>query len=107
PTAVVLIAFAVAVGGYSVLFSSLTSTRGRAAGLAAGLTVLFYIAWVMAGLSSTWSWLKHISIFTAYQPQSALETGIVPGLGTGVLFAIGVVCAVAAIVIFQRRDVIV
>jgi ABC-2 type transport system permease protein len=103
---VVLAAFAVAVAGYSALFSALSNSRGRAAGLAAGLTVLFYVAWVIAGLSDRWSWLKHVSIFAAYQPQSALETGTVPGPGTAVLFAVGLVCAIVALVIFQRRDVI-
>src|SRR3712207_4668226 len=58
----VLVCFAVAVGGYSVLFSSFSRERGKAAGMAAGLTIAFYLVWVVAGLSEDWEWLENVSI---------------------------------------------
>ncbi|ACZ39201.1 ABC transporter permease subunit [Sphaerobacter thermophilus] len=104
-TGVVLLSFPVAVGGYSVLLSSLSSDRGRPAGLAAGITLLFYVLWVVSSLSERWDWLRYLSIFTAFEPQEALASGTIP-IGVLVLFAIGIVSALGALVIFERRDVI-
>ena len=80
--------------------------RGKPAGLAAGLTLAFYLAWVLAGLSDRWRWLKRLSIFTAYKPQQALARGEVPVPEVLTLLAIGLACAVAALAVFRRRDAI-
>lgn len=104
--ALVLLALTVAIGGYATFFSSFASDRGKPAGLAAGLTLAFYLCWVIGGLSNRWSWLKRLSIFSAYQPQQALARGEVPVLETALLLAIGLICTIGAIAIFQRRDAI-
>ena len=103
---IVLAAYGVAVGGYAVLCSSFCSDRGRAAGLAAGLTLAFYAASIVGGLSERWSWLEHVTIFTAFQPQRALESGQVPLVGTTALLAIGLACVAGAAAIFERRNII-
>ena len=100
----VLVSFSVAVGGYSVLLSSFSKERSKAGGMAAGLTLAFYLAWVVSGLSKDWEWLKNVSIFTAYEPQRALQSGHLELSQLGSLVGVGLVCAVAAIVIFRRRD---
>jgi ABC-2 type transport system permease protein len=100
----VLASFSVAVGGYSVLFSSFSKERGKAGGMAAGLTLAFYLAWVVSGLSKDWKWLKNVSIFTAYEPQRALQSGHLELSQLASLAGVGLVCVVAAIVIFRRRD---
>ena len=64
-----LLGFSMAVAGYSALFSALSSSRGKAAGVASGLTVASYLAFVVSGLSDRWNWLEHLSTFAAYQPQ--------------------------------------
>jgi len=102
---VVLASFGIAVGGYAVLCSSFSSDRGKAAGLAAALTLAFYMASIVAGLSERWSWLERVTIFTAFQPQRALETGRVPLLGTLALLTIGVACVAGAAVSFERRSI--
>lgn len=101
-----LTAFAFAIGGYAALFSSFSNERGRPAALAAGLTLAFYLLWVIAGMSESWHWLKYLSIFSAYKPQQALTDGQIPGLGIAVLVVVGLVCAASAVAIFQRRDAI-
>ncbi len=101
-----LAAFAVAVGGYSVLFSSFSKERGKAAGIAAGLTLAFYLAWVISGLSEDWEWLENVTIFTAFDPQGALASGEPDLAQLGILLAIGVVATLAALVIFRWRDAI-
>ncbi|MBX6341138.1 MAG: ABC transporter permease subunit [Thermomicrobiaceae bacterium] len=104
--AVLLVAFTVAVTGYAALFSSLSSTRGRPAALAAGLTLAFYLASIISGLSARFDWLRYLSIFTAYVPERALTEGTVPVLEVAALLALGLACALASLAIFQRRDVI-
>ena len=103
---VVLTAFAVAVGGYTVLLSSFSKERGKPAGMAAGLTLAFYLAWVISGLSEDWEWLASVSIFTAFEPQRALANGSLDLSHVGVLLGIGIACAIAALAVFRRRDAI-
>lgn len=91
---------------YSALFSSFTSDRGRAAGLAAAVTIGGYLVWIVAGVSDRWSWLRYLSIFAAYKPQPALADGAFPTGGILALLAIIVVCVVAALLVFARRDAI-
>ncbi len=99
-----LLAFPVAVAGYSLLFSSFASERGKVAGLAAVVTLAFYLMWVFAALVESLSWLRYLTIFTAYKPQQALESGVVSWIQILALLAIGLVGAIGAMVIFQRRD---
>lgn len=101
--AVVLASFCVAVGGYTALFSSALSSRGAAAGLAAGVTFASYLAGVLSTLSKDVADLKYLSIVTAFHPQRALEGGEYAS-EVLVLVTIGVVCALASLVIFHRRD---
>lgn len=101
---VVLLSFTMAVGGYSVLLSAFAKDRGKPAGMAAGLTLAFYLAWVISGLSEDWEWLKNASIFTAFDPQAALETGDIDLFKLGALLAVGLVCTVAALAVFRWRD---
>lgn len=101
-----LLTFSVTVAGYSALFSALCSTRGRAAGIAAGATAAFYLAWVISGLSGAWDWLQYFSIFTAYRPQQALGHGTVDIGGGAVLLALGLIAAVGSLAVFERRDLL-
>jgi ABC-2 type transport system permease protein len=101
----VMISYPFAILGYSLLLSSLFSERGKAAGIAAALTILGYLAWLVAGLAERWEWLRYVSPFTAFKPQRALETGQFPTLEILVLGVVGITLIVAALVVFQRRDV--
>lgn len=103
---VVLLDFLVAVGGIAVLFSALSSERGKAAALTAGLLLAMYLAWVIAGISERWDWLRYLSIFTAYQPREALEGSALNWPALFLLDAIGLGCALAALLTFRRRDIL-
>jgi len=105
-TGIVTTSFGIAIGGYAVLCSSFSGDRGKAAGLAAAVTLAFYMASIISGLSERWSWLERFTIFTAYQPQRALEAGQVPLLGTAALLAIGVAGVAGAAAIFERRSIV-
>lgn len=102
----VMIAFLFVIAAYSGLLSSLVSTRAIAAGISFGVTVVFYVLWLVGGLASQWKDLKRFSIFTAYTPQKALESGSVDAVSIALMAMIAVACVIAALVIFQRRDAI-
>lgn len=104
--AVVMVAFLFTIAAYSGLLSSLTSSRGIAAGVSLGITSLFYAMWLIGGLSNQWKRLKDFTIFTAYQPQKALETSSVDVMAVGVLLALTTVCVVIALMVFERRDAV-
>jgi hypothetical protein len=53
------------------------SGSGRPSVISFATTLGFYVAWVVGGLSDQWKQLKSLSIFTAYAPQKALESGSV------------------------------
>ena len=102
----VMVVFLFVIAAYSGLLSSLVSTRAMAAGISFGITLAFYTLWLVGGLADNWKQLKHFSIFTAYTPQKALETGSVDALSTSILVVITIACVVAALAVFQRRDAI-
>jgi ABC-2 type transport system permease protein len=103
--ATTMLAFSIAGLGIAVLLSALSSDRGKAAGLAALIALASYLAWVVANISSTWSWLRYLSIFTGYDPQRALRTGEVPLAGVSALLLVGAVCVILALIVFERRDI--
>jgi ABC-2 type transport system permease protein len=103
--AITMLTFCVAALGIAVLLSALSSDRGKAAGLAALVALASYLAWVVGNNSSTWSWLRYLSIFTAYDPQAALRTSQVSLAGVASLLVVGAACALAALVVFERRDI--
>ena len=102
----VMLVFLFVIAGYSGLLSSLVSTRAMAAGISFGITLAFYVLWLVGGLADQWKQLKRFSIFTAYTPQKALETGTVDAVSLAILLAITAVCVAASLVLFQRRDAI-
>ena len=104
-TGLVLAAYGVAVGGYCTLFSSFLSERSKAAGLGAAVTLASYLASIISGLSKDVEDLKYFSLTTAFHPQQALESGTPSWTEVGGLVGIGVVCVLAALVVFERRDV--
>lgn len=98
----VLLCFSVAVAGYTVLFSSFSKERR----MAAGLTLAFYLARVVSDVSENWEWLRNVSIFTAYDPQRALQSSHIEPLHLVALIAVGLVGSLVALAIFRRRDAI-
>ena len=101
-----MLVLAVTMLAYSVLFSSFMSDRGRAAALAAVVTLGGYLAWIVSEMSADWSWLRYASIFAAYKPQPALADGTLHPSGLLVLAAVSLACIIGALVLFARRDAI-
>lgn len=98
---------AVAIGGYSLLFSCLLLSTGKAAAVAGLLTVAFYAIDLLSRTVESVGWLGNVSLFHFYRPEHILFTGHLDWTGVGLcsLVAVGAVTCAAAV--FQRRDILV
>jgi ABC-2 type transport system permease protein len=103
---VTMLLFAVTVASYTALLSAISDNRSRAAGLAAAITTGMYLLNVVSQLGADWRWLRFFSIFTAYQPQDALQRGEIAPVAVTALLAIIAACLVGTLVTFQRRDIV-
>jgi ABC-2 type transport system permease protein len=101
-----MFAFVLAVAAVSALISAITSDRGRAVGIALGITGVSYLAGVVAVFSADWSWIKYLSLFTAFQPVQTLRSGSIDVGGLVVLVVVAAVASAGALLAFSRRDAI-
>src|SRR5262249_12438124 len=100
-----LAALALCVGGYSFLCSALASERGRAAGLAAGITVAFYFFNVIAQLWQKAQFLEHLSIFHYHRPLPIRTSGAPAWGDMALLCGIAAATFLPALWLFARRDI--
>lgn len=124
PAAVNLFCFGVCFAGGATLLSACDRFRWRTIGIIFGLFVVQAIAKVVGVLVEGFQWLKYSSALTAYEPSRLVEIAVqqpqytwsltMPAatgeLAIGpvgydlVLVGLGVLCYVAAAIIFAKRD---
>jgi ABC-2 type transport system permease protein len=93
-----------AIAGYSVLCSSYARERGRALGIATGLTIGLYAWNFLASLVGTLAPLARISPWYWFNPSPVLGGARFPYLDGLVLATVAAVCSAAAMREFLRRD---
>ena len=98
-------ALALAVLGYSYLFSSLSSDGGRAILASTALSVAFFFIDFISGLFDLLEPLGLLSVFHYYDPVSLAVDSTFPALHLGVLVATAAATFGGAVVVFQRRDI--
>jgi ABC-2 type transport system permease protein len=76
PGVVNLFCLGAAVAGVSTLASSLDRYRWRTIGIVTGLYVVSLIFKIMGLAFSQFSWLKDVSLFTAYEPQKFIALAV-------------------------------
>lgn len=103
--ALTMTVFAWATTGIACFCSSFSQDRGRAAGIAAAIVLASYLLDVLSGIDESWNWLHYLSYYSAYGPQDALRSGVLHPLNLLALLAVAVVTALAALLIFDRRDI--
>jgi ABC-2 type transport system permease protein len=125
PGVVNLFCLGAAVAGVSTLASSLDRYRWRTIGIVTGLYVVSMIFKIVGIAFAQFSWLKTISLFTAYEPQKFIALAVrtpdaawslarytdsgaflEPGpMGYNlILLAVAAVSYLAAGIVFHRRD---
>jgi len=74
--------------------------------LAAGVFMAgsYILNFIVPILSDSFSWLRNLSLFSYYQPNEVVSSASLNGTAVAVYTAVAIVCFIAALVVFQRRD---
>jgi ABC-2 type transport system permease protein len=93
-----------AIGGLSLWGSAAASTAGRVVAWAISLLVVSYFVDYFAGIWSPLQSIEFLSLFDYYEPTQALISGQASTTDVATLSIVGVVAALAGLVVFTRRD---
>ncbi|MEB6550954.1 ABC transporter permease subunit [Heyndrickxia sporothermodurans] len=92
------------ISGYSFLFSCMFNDEKKALAVSGGLSIIFFAINLVAKMSTDFEWLKHVTIFSAFQPTE-IAKGSVDILPVSLaLGGAGIVLYVLAVIIFKKRD---
>lgn len=103
----VSIVFAAAIAGPATLLSVVTLSRGRSAGIAAGVLIVMYLIRILVGIQPDLHWLGGLSMFQYGDPGRIVASGEFPVGDMLVLGGVGVAGWLAAVMVFRRRDLVV
>jgi ABC-2 type transport system permease protein len=98
------LAFMFMASGIGVLFGSFMNASRAAGGAAIGILALFYLMNTLGGLSNSLSWMQKIEPLYYTQSLQALATHNITGWYPMVPVIAGIICGIAGLVIFNRRD---
>ena len=93
-----------AIGGLSLCGSAAASTAGRVVAWAISLLVVSYFVDYFAGIWEPLQAVQFLSLFEYYDPTQALVFGQASASDVTTLAIVGIVAAIAGLVIFTRRD---
>ena len=93
-----------ALGALAFLVSALMSERGRALGVAVGITLGMYVANFLFALWEPIRFLTRVTLFRYFTPGPTIQFGDVPWSDCAVLAGFTVAGLAAAFAVFQRRD---
>ena len=97
-------AFMFMASGIGALFGSFMNASRAAGGAAIGILALFYLMNTLGGLSDILSWMQKIEPLYYTQSIQALANHSITGWYPVVPVIIGLVCGIAGLIIFNRRD---
>ncbi len=98
--------FVLAIGGYTLLLAAVFLEPRKSLLLAGVITAAMYIINFMVPiLDPAVEWIKNVSLFNYYQPQQIVTSGSLDGTAVAVYSGVAVVSFIAAVLIFQRRDI--
>ncbi len=96
--------FILAVGGFSLMVASLSSTGGRTYLFSVSFLVLSYLVHFLAVSWNSIHFLDYISVFRYYDPTGVLTGSASIWIAVAVFAGIAAVTATLATLAFQRRD---
>ena len=101
-----LLAFGLAIYGYTLFLSTVDLVRWRPNLIASVATLAGFIALVIASIPSLeeYKWLEHLSIFKAYNPVEVVTKGETLAFNASLLGGIGAVGLILGFACFLRRD---
>ncbi len=98
--------FVLAFASVTLLFATLF-LEPRKSLLAAGVIMAgsYILNFIVPILDPSVSWLRNLSVFYYYQPQEIVSSASLNGTAVAVYATVAVVCFIAALAVFQRRDI--
>jgi ABC-2 type transport system permease protein len=99
--------FLLAIGGLTLMVSSMSSSAGQVVGWATGYLVVAYFVDVFAELWSVLEPVRPLSLFRWFDPTAAMVDGRVPWESLIVLGGVGRVAVAVGWAAFRRRDILV
>ena len=102
--AALIMLFAWAVGGLSLMVSAMSSSTGRVVSWATGYLVVAYFVDIFAELWSILEPLRPLSLFAWFDTSDAMVDGAVPVDSALVLATVGIVGVVVGWLVFRERD---
>jgi ABC-2 type transport system permease protein len=98
--------FVLAFASVTLLFATIFLQPRRSL-LAAGVIMAgsYILNFIVPILDPSISWLRNLSLFYYYQPQDIINSAALNGTAIAVYAAVAVVSFVAALFVFQRRDI--
>jgi ABC-2 type transport system permease protein len=97
--------FGIAVFSIAMLFSAISSERGRVYMATGGILIVMYVLNLVSALKDDLGNLRYLSFFHYYDPTQALVHSSISGGAILVFIVISVACAVAGAVLFSKRDI--
>lgn len=93
-----------AIGGYSLLLSSLFNDEKRALATAGGITFLFYALDMAGKIVTDLEWLRNLTLFSLYEPGKIASGDVTVWTVSMTLFAIGIITYAGTVLIFKKRN---
>jgi ABC-2 type transport system permease protein len=98
---------AATVHSFAIAVSASTSDKGHVYFIVGGVVLGSYVANIVAHLTHTFIWLKHISLFNFFIPRDALANGTIHSTSL-VFFAVVIIVSLTlGFIQFRQRDIMV
>ena len=97
--------FSFALFGITMMFSALSSSKGRAASIVGGVVIIMYGLDLVSKFKESVENLKYLSFFHYFDHNAALIHNQLDLLNIFVFLTVGIVGLIIGAVIFQKRDI--
>ncbi|GAB4290315.1 MAG: hypothetical protein Kow0067_16620 [Coriobacteriia bacterium] len=97
--------FMLALGGISMLASSIFRDSGKPAGIAAGLLVVMWVLDLVSNVSEAAELFDPVNLVGYWQPGKIINDNVVAAEAWWVYGVVAVIGLIGAVLVFRRRDV--
>ena len=97
--------FGIAVFSIAMLFSAISSERGRVYMATGGILIIMYVLNLISVLKDGLGNFRYLSFFHYYDPTQALVHNAISGVAVLLFIVVSVACAIAGAILFSKRDI--
>lgn len=91
-------------GALGVFFAAAMKHSKKATGLLALVIVASYFAFAVSKMSTTFEWLRYVTIFRWFDAKDIITTGHLSSWAVVATLAVTLACVSATLIVYQRRD---